>query len=201
VAAELNHPSFLQPENQGVPLWRYMDLSRFLRLLQQRALYFCRLDSFDDPYEGYFTEPTANAFDLFVAAILDAGPMRPDSRSFINIVHTPGQMPLNDGTLRERFADILQSVKVLRLRFFVNCWHINEEESHAMWRLYTALDEAVCIKTTYQNPGHQLPPECSFGCVRYENYRTHLMSLRNDFEPVMHKRESYRHEREARAVV
>lgn len=33
-------------------LWRYMDLAKFLSLLDESSLYFTRIDHFNDPYEG-----------------------------------------------------------------------------------------------------------------------------------------------------
>jgi hypothetical protein len=34
-------------------LWRYLDLAKYISLLDQSALYFCRADKFfDDPFEG-----------------------------------------------------------------------------------------------------------------------------------------------------
>lgn len=36
----------------GQKLWRYMDLAKFLALLEDRALYFARADKLGDPFEG-----------------------------------------------------------------------------------------------------------------------------------------------------
>lgn len=33
-------------------LWRYMPLEKFLYLIRERKLYFCRLDAFEDKHEG-----------------------------------------------------------------------------------------------------------------------------------------------------
>ena len=35
-------------------IWRYVNLEKFLALLQSRQLFFASLDGFDDPYEGYY---------------------------------------------------------------------------------------------------------------------------------------------------
>jgi hypothetical protein len=47
-------------------LWRYMDLAKFVWMLQRRALYFCRLDALGDPYEGHYTRPMLSQEDDFV---------------------------------------------------------------------------------------------------------------------------------------
>ena len=46
------HPVFQASSNQNVPLWRYMDFTEYVWLLEYRALYFSRVDRFEDPLEG-----------------------------------------------------------------------------------------------------------------------------------------------------
>jgi hypothetical protein len=46
------HPSFRWPRKRSIKLWRYMDLSKFLVLLQTSTLYFARADTLGDPFEG-----------------------------------------------------------------------------------------------------------------------------------------------------
>src|SRR5687768_14667395 len=36
----------------GTKLWRYMDLAKFLHLLEDRTLFFARADRLGDPFEG-----------------------------------------------------------------------------------------------------------------------------------------------------
>ncbi len=44
-------------------LWRYMDLARFVFLLQSRTLHFCRGDKFPDPFEGSYPANNLADFD------------------------------------------------------------------------------------------------------------------------------------------
>jgi hypothetical protein len=37
-------------------LWRYMDLAKFIDLLESESLYLCRADKFSDKFEGSFTQ-------------------------------------------------------------------------------------------------------------------------------------------------
>jgi hypothetical protein len=46
------HPKVRQPDGDGEPVWRFIDLSRFLAMLFSQSLHFAREDQFDDPYEG-----------------------------------------------------------------------------------------------------------------------------------------------------
>src|SRR4051812_47965589 len=44
------------PENLNARIWRYVELWKLESLFQERGLYFCRGDQFEDPYEGLFPE-------------------------------------------------------------------------------------------------------------------------------------------------
>ena len=47
------HEAFAPPPPDAV-LWRYMDFTKFVSLLEKQALFFARADKLeDDPFEGY----------------------------------------------------------------------------------------------------------------------------------------------------
>jgi hypothetical protein len=48
------HPGFFEPDNGNARLWRYMDLARFLSIIETRALFFPSVATLAeiDPYEG-----------------------------------------------------------------------------------------------------------------------------------------------------
>ncbi|MDC4587570.1 hypothetical protein OHV59_11020, partial [Acinetobacter baumannii] len=56
--ATTNHPSFKQPLDPNVKLWRYMDFTKFMSILSNKSLYFGRIDSFEDKHEGTYTSQT-----------------------------------------------------------------------------------------------------------------------------------------------
>lgn len=49
------HPLLNTPPDDTV-LWRYMSLSRFIGLLEYQKLWLSRMDLFEDPLEGTFTD-------------------------------------------------------------------------------------------------------------------------------------------------
>jgi hypothetical protein len=53
---EDQHPSFKTPTNQDIRIWRYMDLSKFLAILQKQSLFFPRATLLGDPFEGSSTK-------------------------------------------------------------------------------------------------------------------------------------------------
>ncbi len=49
----------LQPANDDAEVWRFMPYDRFVQLMENAELYFCRADLFDDKDEGMPTEEYA----------------------------------------------------------------------------------------------------------------------------------------------
>jgi hypothetical protein len=86
----------------------------------------------------------------------------------------------------------------------VNCWHLNDHESAAMWRLYLKSNEGIAIQSTYgrlkdcfravQEPIH-------IGKVEYLDYYSAAIQPGNYFTPFVSKRISFEHEREVRALL
>jgi hypothetical protein len=46
------HAAFPHPDRTDRPVWHYMTLAKFIELLDEEALFFCRLDRLGDEYEG-----------------------------------------------------------------------------------------------------------------------------------------------------
>lgn len=55
--------SDFQPDDTSVRLWRVMDFPKFVSMLQKRSLHFARLDQFEDPLEGQFTDLQARTIE------------------------------------------------------------------------------------------------------------------------------------------
>jgi hypothetical protein len=126
------HPSFPAPENRNVRIWRYMGLTKFVWMLQRGAIFFARADKLGDPYEGHYTRSSVLA-----------------EEEFVKLVHNPtdGRPPTETeaDNLRKQYKAHLDNVGKVKLEMFVSSWHMNEEESAAMWKLYTTLDESIVI--------------------------------------------------------
>lgn len=174
VPAITDHPAFSQPQDRSVKLWRYMDFTKFVLMLDTSSLYFSRADLLGDPFEGSYSK--GNVI------------MRP-------IVYRNVQKPEN------MFEQMTQLSKWIREWTFVNCWHMNEHESAAMWRLYAKSDEAIVVQSTYVDLVALLPDNIFVGCVQYIDYDKDWLPEGNAFYPFVHKRKSFEHEREVRAII
>jgi hypothetical protein len=77
---------------------------------------------------------------------------------------------------------------------------MNEHESAAMWKLYSSSNESVCVRSTYRRLRLCLP-QCVFvGEVNYIDYDTQSFDAFQMLNYIMHKRLSFSHERELRAI-
>ncbi len=54
------HEVYPLPERR-LTIWRYMDFTKFVDLLEEQALVFPRTDLFEDPYEGLLTQAAVMA--------------------------------------------------------------------------------------------------------------------------------------------
>ena len=44
---------YCDPLPDDAVLWRYMDFTKFVSLLEKSSLFFARADKLEDPFEGY----------------------------------------------------------------------------------------------------------------------------------------------------
>lgn len=170
----LQHGTFQQPVDFSVKLWRYMDLPKFISLLNTRQLVLSRLDKFTDQHEGSLTAKTEEWIERFLR-----------------------EHKAKDGwdVISKHFRDSQRTT-------FVCCWHANEHESEAMWGLYCGQSGGVAVQTTYQLLVDSIvdQPDVYIGKVKYIDYEREWFPEANTYAPVMHKRIAFAHEREVRLV-
>ncbi len=181
------HPSFPQPANPNVRVWRYMDLAKFIDLLQSERLFFATANNLGDPLEGSVTRHMSKDFleDLIATA-------------------KPGDDPVWPGVSNQRALTIAKVLaeqrQLLCAHTYINCWHINEHESAAMWKAYSQSAESVCVQTRYSKLAAAFTEDVYLGAVKYIDYDVEAFDPGNLFNPFMHKRMSFKHENEVRAV-
>lgn len=176
------HKVFKAPDNPNVPIWRYMDFTKFVAMLARKGLFFSRLDRLGDPFEGSL--PKLNTRPEIFA----------DSTEFEND-------PKAKETFLNSYIGIRQAVREMRRWIFASTWHMSEHESAAMWKLYARTEEAICVRSTYAKLNAALPSDVFLGEVIYIDYEQHVVPLGNLLTPYVHKRRSFEHERELRALI
>jgi hypothetical protein len=124
----LNILYLFEPVNKEIKVWRYLDFTKLVSLLDNRSLYFTRADNFEDKFEESW--PKAN---------VDARKPKKVETDDINFK--------NFYTISEASTPLFEQWR----RFVaINSWHMNDYESAAMWKLYLKSDEGVAIRSTYQ---------------------------------------------------
>lgn len=161
-------------KNDSLKIWRYLDFTKFVSLLDTEALFLCRADQLDDPLEGSLSRATLDARD------------QPDTK-----IPRVTKSALSD---IHRYA---------RFHVFINSWHINEFESAAMWKLFLKSDEGLAIQSTLGDLKQSMARsdiDVNIGKVEYIDYDRDVISEKNILYPFVHKRKSFEHEREIRAL-
>jgi hypothetical protein len=118
-------------------LWRYMDLTKLLATLSTKRLRFTNVITFEDPYEGYVPIKSIKHIE---DQMLFKRPTGKQNRLLV----------LKQQKLYKRLA------KTLYGYCFVNCWHKNEDQSAAMWKLYLSANEGVAIGSSNPNNSQEI---------------------------------------------
>lgn len=90
-------------------------------------------------------------------------------------------------------------MELVRASTFVNCWCCRQQESEALWRIYTA-QSGVALCTRFAKLAQALPDDCFMGRVRYLEYEHQSPSSDTFFSLATHKRAFFSHEQEVRIV-
>jgi len=156
-------------------VWRYMDFTKFFSLISTKTLFLGRADRLDDPFEGSYSKANIQ--------------LRPKIYKDI---------PKN---IFDKMNEQMSSfARWIRQWTYINCWHMSDYESAAMWKLYAKSNQAVAIQTSYENLVNALPEDVFIGLVQYIDYEKDWLPEGNTLYPFMHKRKSFAHENEVRIV-
>jgi hypothetical protein len=167
----------------GIPphgkIWRYIDFAKFVSLLDERALFFMRADKLLklDPYEGYFD----------------------DMKTFV-------QQKNMDKETREYHEQLKEESRNKDpTELYVNCWHLNEVDSDAMWKIYATKDRGIAIQSSFWRLEECLKSSTyhsyEISKIKYVDHEEENIIYRNVFERFLIKSISYQHENELRALI
>lgn len=176
-----SHPNFIQPDNENIKVWRYLDFTKLISLFDKRRLYFSRADRFNDPFEGSL--PQRNIESRKIA---------------------PNDIPDHEkNTFIDQMNQMAEIYNAMPKQMAINCWHANEYESAAMWNLYLKSDEGIAIQSTFSKLKKSIIDEevVYIGKVKYIDYESDYFDASNVFEAFVHKRKSFEYENEIRAVI
>ncbi|MFC2123123.1 hypothetical protein ACFLRP_05510 [Bacteroidota bacterium] len=170
----------LESEDEKRTIWRYMDFAKFVSLLDKSALYFARADKLGDPFEGSH------------------------GKAYVDEMKSA----FRDGEEANKAFSKLSSVYKKIVKFtFISCWHLNEHESDAMWKLYLGNNKGIAIQSTVNSLKNSIKDKGNdiyIGKVKYIDYETEVMNGgldEGERYPFYHKRKSFEHEQELRLAI
>ena len=176
----------IETPDNNQKIWRYMDFSKYVDLLTTRELHFARADKLEDPYD-------CSAMQFFGEPYKQLSSANPQGKERTRQVNTFG-----------------------RLFVYLNCWHMNDVESAALWRLYSENKyETIAIQSTFEKLDSEIklkwPRDGIFiSKVKYEpeNAGEPLDEIPGGklytalgWENIIYKRPSFAHEEELRAFI
>lgn len=176
------HSACTPPDNDQV-IWRYIDLAKFILFLDTKELFFTRPDKFEDPFEGSLPEKLIEKKSRWVKSLKAEGKI--DSEKEVSKI------------LSKMYLDNKKNIGVCS-------WHMNSYESEAMWKLYLKSDEGIAIQSTYINLYNCLNEseyDIHISKVKYIDYEEDTFPSENALIPFVHKRKSFEHEKELRAII
>ena len=158
---------------------RYLTFEKFAWLLEKSLLYHCRLDQFQDPFEGAITKPYAQK----------------------RYSEEPLRHPLGPD------FEALNNWR-LRCSSFATCWYASSVRSDAMWKLYSNEKAGVAIVSTPHRLSEAVGtlPKGYWGFlgpIEYLDFQQDDMKLKNGLivKPGLAKPKSFSHEKEVRGLL
>jgi len=110
----------IETPDNNQKIWRYMDFSKYVDLVTTEELHFTRADQLEDPYD-------CSGIQFFREPSKELSSEYPQVKERTRQVNT-----------------------FERLFVYLNCWHMNDVESAALWKLYSENKyETIAIQTTF----------------------------------------------------
>ena len=182
-SAPVNYPK------TDYPIVKYLDLTKFISLLQRQALFFCRLDKLEDIFEG-----TTAKFNY-------------DSRirRYKHLRETGYfTVPMTDDDIIKSIKEDDAHEQKMKSITCVNCWNKGKDfESAALWKIYSGFDKGIMIKSSISRLEKSLSDtnqEIRLSEITYINYDSEIMPFGNATYPIIHKQSAYSYEDEVRLI-
>lgn len=178
----------------SLPIWRYQDLAKLLWTLSTGSLWFARADTLGDPFEGSSTKALNEGLKQAMHGVAN---------------------------LEQMIASMSTTKRASVRNAAVNCWHVSEHESAAMWRLYVAGGQGIAFRSTIDRLVRSFPEGKAAGAGRDDSGAANVLGVEFGFvryidhwkdaelvkgpliltDPFFLKRKSFEHEHEFRALV
>jgi len=148
--------------DQNMVIWRYMNLERFIEVIEKNAVYFpsARKLINSDKFEGSISLGDLNK-------IVNVSELKGSDISIL-------KKQWRDTWMNKVFEALLDLT-------FISCWHLSDFESYLMWKVY-GNQKAIAIRTTvgaivsslgrYIIAGANYPEDLWYGQIRYIDFNS-----------------------------
>lgn len=167
---------------------KYIDLTKFISLLYNQSLFFCRLDKLEDQFEGTTAKANFDSRVKWNQQLRETG--------FFTV-------PMTDETIIKDVTEEFESEKKLKAINCVNCWNKKNEESAALWKIYSDFSKGIMIESSISRLKKSLEKrdeEIQLSEIHYLNYNKKKMPDGNIMYPFIHKQIAYSYEDEVRLI-
>lgn len=161
-------------------LWKYMDLWKFLDLINSSTLFFSKVNMMGDQHEGKVPKEIVE---------------------YIANEKIDGEILLPLDVVQD-FSD--QTFNYLKERILISCWTYGESESFAFWKMYAKDKLGVAMKTSLEdlkNSFNQTKQDVYIGQVNYFDPKKLNYNRRNALFPFLNKHRYYSYESEVRCII
>ena len=179
-------PVFYPKENYNIA--KYTDITKFISLLFKQSLFFCRVDKLEDKFEGTSYKTNFEARIREMKQMVNSGRM----------------------TVKLSDDDILKSVKEdeefeekQRALHCINCWNKSENESAALWKIYSDFSQGIMIQSSILNivsAFNETTEDIQISEVNYRVYNKSVLPYGNSNYPFLYKQKAYNYENEVRLI-
>ena len=179
----------------GHPLWRYVDLPKFLDMILFKRIWFAQVGALDDAFEGALGTKTRQPdwrkwmHEFFLRAVKNPPP---DYERIVSDQYAEQEA-------KRLLCDAETILANQKINTYVSCWHVAKHESFLMWKVYAKnRPESVCVKTNMIRIRNCLERRYRIGMVRYIDFKKTYPDV--NF-PFLYKRAAFLQEIEARIFV
>lgn len=173
----IEHPEFIIERAKDLPLWRYMDFWKFLKLLNSSELYFPNVEMMGDQHEGKIPQ---KIFDLMLKE---------------------DELLGRKNKFAQNYKEFIENR--LRKKTLILSWNANSTESFEFWKMYAKEKLGIAIKTNLdrlKNSVKDAEENIYIGEVRYYDDNKPTYRTGNTFYTFLTKNNYYEFESEVRCI-
>ena len=147
------------PEDEDI-IWRYLSFSRFVAMLENGGVFFPRAHLFEDQWEGSLSSQN---LEVRRESLAEAG--------------------VDESRVNSLLGTSTGFNEWNRQWMLVSCWHLDDVESDAMWRLYGSGEGRLALRSSVGRLRGVLPDDIQVGRVNYIDYATDAIPQGNILFP------------------